>query len=143
LSGGEVFRGWAHSTSGRPAEGLAWIEDGLRGYCAAGSMLSMSYALALKAECFHLADRTPEALATIKEAEELIESSGERWWGAELHRLRGVFLTAIGNDEAKIEASFLTAIRLAREHKSSSLATRAEATYAEFRRRKGERYLPL
>jgi tetratricopeptide (TPR) repeat protein len=143
LSGGEVFRGWAHSTSGRPAEGLAWIEDGLRGYCAAGSMLSMSYALALKAECYHLADRTPEALATIKEAEEQIESSGERWWGAELHRLRGVFLTAIGGDGAQIEASFLTAVRVAREHKSISLAARAEATYAEFRRRKGERYLPL
>jgi serine/threonine protein kinase/tetratricopeptide (TPR) repeat protein len=143
LTGGEVFRGWAHSISGRTEEGLAWLEDGLRGYCAAGSMLNMSYALALKAECFHLAGRTPEALATIKEAEELIESSGERWWGAELHRLRGVFLTAIGNDGAQIEASFLTAIRVAREHKSSSLATRAEATYAEFRRRKGERYLPL
>ena len=55
----------------------------------------------------------------------------------------GVAMSAIGNEGAQIEASFLTAIRVAREHKSSSLATRAEATYAEFRRRKGERYLPL
>jgi serine/threonine protein kinase/tetratricopeptide (TPR) repeat protein len=143
LTGGEVFRGWAHSTSGSTEEGLAWLEDGLRGYCAAGSMLNMPYALALKAECFHLADRTPEALATIKEAEELAESSGESWWGAELQRLRGVFLTAIGGDIVQIEDSFQTAIRVAREHNSTSLATRAEATYAEFHRRKGERYLPL
>ena len=144
LTGGEVFRGWAHSTSGRTEEGLAWIEDGLRGYCAAGSMLNMSYALALKAECFHLADRTPEALAAIKEAEELIESSGERWWGAELHRLRAVFLTAIDGDEiVQIEASLRAAIRMATELKSISLAARAQATYAEFRRQKGERYLSL
>jgi serine/threonine protein kinase/tetratricopeptide (TPR) repeat protein len=143
LTGGEVFRGWAHSISGRTEEGLAWLEDGLRGYCAAGSMLNMPYALSLKAECFHLAGRTPEALATVKEAEELIESSGERWWGAELHRLRGVFLTVTGGNGAQIEASFLTAIRVAREHKSTSLAMRAEATYAEFRRLKGERFLPV
>jgi serine/threonine protein kinase/tetratricopeptide (TPR) repeat protein len=143
LTGGEVFRGWAHSISGRTEEGLVWIADGLRGYCAAGSMLNMPYAFGLKAECYHLAGRTPEALATIKEAEDLIESSGERWWSSELHRLRGVFLTAIGGDGAEIEASFLTAIRVAREHKSISLATRAEGTYAEFRRRRGERSLPL
>ena len=143
LTGGEVFRGWAHSISGRTEEGLAWLEDGLRGYCAAGSMLNMPYALSLKAECFHLAGRTPEALATVKEAEELIESSEERWWGAELHRLRGIFLTATGGNGAQIEASFLTAIRVAREHKSTSLAMRAEATYGEFRRLKGERFLPL
>jgi serine/threonine protein kinase/tetratricopeptide (TPR) repeat protein len=143
LTGGEVFRGWARSTSGRAAEGLAWIEDGIRGYCAAGSMLSMSYALALKAECLHLAARTVEALAAVKEAEALIESSGERWWSAELHRLRGVFLTAIGGDKAQIEASFQTAIRVAREHKSASLASRAEATYAEFCQRKEERSLPI
>ena len=50
----------------------------------------------LKAEALHLADRTSEALEAIREAEALVERSGERKWCAELHRLRGVFLTAIG-----------------------------------------------
>jgi hypothetical protein len=53
-----------------------------------------------------------------------------------LHRLRGVFLTAIGADEANIEATFREAIRIAKEQKSVSLEKRAEATYAEYRRRK-------
>jgi hypothetical protein len=45
-----------------------------------------------------------------------------------------VFLTAIGADEVQIEAAFCAAIRIAREQKSISLATRAEATYGEYRR---------
>ena len=31
LAIGEVFRGWARSASGNTAEGLSWIEDGIRG----------------------------------------------------------------------------------------------------------------
>jgi hypothetical protein len=68
------------------------------------------------------------------EAQALAERSEERWWCAELHRLRGVFLTALGADKAQIEASFCAAIRIAKEQKSVSLEKRAEATYAEYRR---------
>jgi hypothetical protein len=39
-----------------------------------------------------------------------------------------VFLATLGADEAQIEASFCEAIRIAREQKSISLATRAEGT---------------
>ena len=59
--------------------------------------------------------------------------------GAEMHRLRGVFLTTLGADEAQIEASFCAAIRTAKLQKSVSLAMRAEGSYAEYRRQKGER----
>jgi hypothetical protein len=57
---------------------------------------------ALKAEALHLGGRTYEALEVVREAEALVERSGERSWCAELHRLRGVFLTAIGADETQI-----------------------------------------
>jgi len=84
----------------------------------------------------HLADRTREALEAIREAEALVERFEWRWWCAELHRLRGVFLTALGADGTQIAASFCAAIKIAREQKSVSLAKRAEATYAEYRRQK-------
>jgi hypothetical protein len=58
--------------------------------------MCVPYWLALKAEALHLADRTSEALDAIKQAEVLAERFGERWWCAEMHRLRGVFLTALG-----------------------------------------------
>ena len=136
LAGESIFRGWARSASGDTAEGIAWIEQGIRDFRATGSMLGMPYLLALKAEALHLADRTSEALEGIREAEAMVERSEERWWCAELHRLRGVFLAAMGADETQIEASFCEAIRTAKEQKSISLAKRAEATYAEYRRQK-------
>jgi hypothetical protein len=92
--------------------------------------------LALKTEALHLADRTHVALEVLKEAEALAERFEVRWWCAELHRLRGVFLAALGAEETQIEASFCEAIRIAKEQKLVSLQKRAEGTYAEYRRQK-------
>jgi predicted ATPase len=136
LAGGEVLRGWARSVSGDTVQGLAWIEGGIDDWVATGSMLMVPYLLALKAEALHLADRASEALEAINEAQAVAERREERWWSAELHRLRGLFLTAIAADETQIEASFFAAIRTAKEEKSVSLERRAEATYAEYRRQK-------
>jgi hypothetical protein len=133
---GKVSRGWARSASGDIDQGIASIEDGIRDYRATGSILITPYWLVLKAEALHLANRTPEALAAIAEAEAVAHRTEERECFAELHRLKGVFLTAVGADETQIEASFCAAIRIAREQKSISLAKRAEATYAEYRRQK-------
>jgi hypothetical protein len=94
--------------------------------------------LARKAEALHLADRTSEALQAINEGVAIAERFEHGYCSAELHRLRGVFLTALGAEETQIEASFCEAIRIAKEQKSVSLEKRAEATYAEYRRRKGD-----
>ncbi len=136
LALGSAYRGWARSASGNPTEGISWIENGIRDYRAIGSTLFMPLCLVLKADTLHLADRTSEALEVINEAEAMAERFEQRYYCAELHRLRGVFLAAIGAEESKIEASFCEAIRIAKEQKSISLATRAEATYAEYRRQK-------
>jgi predicted ATPase len=136
LPAGEILRGWARSAAGNTAEGISWIEDGIRDYRGTGAMLRMPYFLALKAESLHFANRVSEALEAITEAEAWVERSEERWWCAELHRLRGVFLVAMGADEAQIEASFGEAVRIAREQKSISLEKRAEATYSEYHRQK-------
>jgi hypothetical protein len=96
-------------------------------------MLCVPYYLALKAEALYLAHRTSEALEAISEAEALVERSEERMWCAEQHRLRAVFLAAMGAEETQIEDSFQAAMSTARQQKSVSLAKRAEATYAEYR----------
>ena len=149
LPGAAVLRGWARSTSGDTSQGISLIEDGIEDYRATGSMIGLPFFQVLKAEALYLAGRTPEALKEIEEAEILAEKYEVRVWCAEQRRLRGVFLAAIGADETQIEASFCAAIRTAKEQKSTSLAKRAEATYAEYRRQKasgsGERgfRLPL
>jgi predicted ATPase len=136
LAGAKVVRGWARSVSGDTAEGITWIEHGIENMRAAGWTLCLPYALSVKAEAMYLVDRASEAIQILREAEALAEAHEERWWCAELHRLRGVFLTAVGAEETEIEASFCEAISTAKQQKSISLATRAEATYAEYRGQK-------
>ena len=133
---GPILSGWGRSASGDTADSMMWIEHGISNYRASGAVLAVLFYLALKAEALHLAGRTSEALEAIREAEALAESSEERCWSAELHRLRGLFLATLGAEEIQIEASFGEAIRIANEQKSLSLAKRAEATYAEYRRQK-------
>jgi predicted ATPase len=136
LARGVIFRGWARSVSGDIAEGIAWIEQGIRDYRATGAVLALPIYLGRKAEALHLAGRTSEALESINEAEALAERFEQRDFSAELFRLRGVFLATLGAEETQIEASFGEAIRIAKEQKSVSLEKRAEATYAEYRRQK-------
>jgi tetratricopeptide (TPR) repeat protein len=136
LAGGGVFQGWARSVSGDTVGGISRIDEGVEALRATGSVRMVPYCLGLKGEALHLAGHTFKALEAIEEAEELVEESEERWWSAELHRLKAVFLAAVGADETQIEASFQEAIRIAKEQKSVSLEKRAEATYAEYRRQK-------
>jgi predicted ATPase len=136
LAVGAIHRGWARSALGDTAEGIPWIEHGIGDWRATGALLWVPYFLALKAEALYLAHRTSEALEAITEAEALVERFEDRHCCAELHRLKGVFLAALGANETEIEASFGEAIRIAKEQKSVSLQKRAEATYAEYRRQK-------
>jgi predicted ATPase len=136
LTQGTIYRGWARSASGDTAKGIPWIEQGITDLRATSTVLGLPGWLALKAEALHLANRTAEALEAIREAEVLAERFENRYWCAELHRLRGVFLAVLGAEETQIEASFSEAIRIAKAQKSVSLEKRAEATYAEYLRQK-------
>ena len=99
-------------------------------------MLSLPSFLSLQAEALHLAGRTSEALEAINEGETLAERFEQRNSLSGLHRLRGVFLAAMGAEKVQIEASFCEAIRIAKEQKSVWLEKRAEGTYSEYRRQK-------
>ena len=132
-SGAAILRGWAQSALGDTTQGVLSIEHGVEALRGNGVIIDLSLWLTMKAEALHLAGLTFKALETLTEAEEVIQRSGERYWSAELHRLRGVFLAAIGSDQNQIEASFRAAIKTAQEQKSISLVRRAKESYAEWR----------
>jgi hypothetical protein len=86
LAVGAIWRGWARSACGDTAEGIPWIERGIKDYCQViGVVLGVPGLLALKAEALHLADRTPEALEAINEAEAMAERFEQRVSCADLH----------------------------------------------------------
>jgi tetratricopeptide (TPR) repeat protein len=132
-SGAAILRGWAQSALGDTMQGVLLIEHGVEAWRGNGVVFDLSLWLALKAEALHLAGLDFKALETLTEAEGVIQRSEERYWSAELHRLRGVFLAAIGSDKNQIESSFRAAIKTAQEQKSISLVRRAKESYAEWR----------
>ena len=77
---GAIWHGWARSTSGDTAEGIPWIEQGIRDYRAIGSVLGLPRDLAKKAEALYLADRTFEAFEAINEAEAIAERFEYRYF---------------------------------------------------------------
>jgi tetratricopeptide (TPR) repeat protein len=133
---GAILRGWARSILGNTTEGIACIEEGIGGVRAGGAILALPHYLWLKAQALYLANRTPEALEVIREADALVEKYEVYHMRSALYRFRGVFLATLGADEAQVEASLCEAIRIAKEQKSVSLEKRAQATHAEYRRQK-------
>src|SRR5271165_3320550 len=110
---GAIYRGWARSVSGDTAEGIPRIEQGIRDLRATGTVLSLPYYLALKAEALYLADRTSKALEAINEAQALAERFEQRLVFSRLHRLRGVFLAALGARRTWIPTASLVTARSA------------------------------
>ena len=111
-----ILRGWVRSASGDLALGISWIEEGIEDYRAA-AILALPFFLSLKARALHLAGRASEALELIEEAKAVVERSEARMWCAELHRLRGVFLAAIGANKPR---SKLRSVRPSEQQKNRS-----------------------
>ncbi len=76
------------------------------------------------AEAYREAGKTEEGLAALAEALALIEKTDERLAEAEAHRIEGELLRAQG-DQAGAEASFHTAIDIARNQGAKSWELRA------------------
>jgi adenylate cyclase len=133
-----VFRGWALAELGQAEEGVAQIRQGLAGVQATGAGISWSYFLALCAEAHGCAGRPEEGLVTLGEAMEDVQRKEERWWEAEIHRLRGEMLLQSGmrgpgspeQNHPEAEECFRRALDIARGQGARSLELRAATSLA-------------
>ena len=82
------------------------------------------------AQVYGKAGRAGEGLASIDEALAEARAHNERWWDAEVHRLRGEFLLLHGADGSDGEAAILRAISIARSQQARSLELRATMSLA-------------
>ena len=129
-----VLRGWALTLLGNGEEGVATMREGLVRYRTTESQLSRPYYLSLFAEALGATGKWTEGLAAVDEAAEAVESTDERYFEAEVHRLRGVLLLGqqpaterAGAGEAGREAEihFLRSISVARAQGTRWLELRA------------------
>ncbi len=108
------------------------LRDSITAFKASSARLRLPYYLSLLAQVCCKAGRVEEGLAAIKEALTEARTHNERWWDAELHRLRGELLLMHGADIADVEAAFLRAIEIARSQQARSLELRAVMSLAWF-----------
>jgi predicted ATPase len=89
---GTSLRGWALAMQGRDEEGVAQVRQGIAAVRATGAALQVPFWCTVLAEvCDHLG-HTADGLQALAEAHTLVERHEERWWEAEVSRLRGVLL---------------------------------------------------
>jgi predicted ATPase len=122
-------------------DGMAEVRQGIAACRTTGTALFVSYFCTVLADvCAHLG-HTADGLQALAEAHTLMEQQEERWWEAEIHRLRGVLLLqqpAIPQGEA--EACFQRALDVARHQEAKSLELRAAVSLSRLWQRQGKRH---
>jgi predicted ATPase len=125
---GMFYSGWATADSGELEQGTALMAEGLALFSAVRH-LTRPYMLAVLASAKVDLGKPDEGFELLEEALASTEVSSERWWLAELHRLRGRLLAARGqHDEG--EACFRRAIEVSRGQRAKTLELRAATSLA-------------
>ena len=131
----KIFLGWSLAASGERPTGIDQMRRALTEFRAAASGAFNDYFLALIAGALGEAGRLDEALETIDQSATLIEKSGDRFYEAEIYRLKGeLLLGADASNSGHAEQLFRTAIEVARKQKARSWELRATTSFARLLR---------
>ncbi|TDG03981.1 adenylate/guanylate cyclase domain-containing protein [Paraburkholderia guartelaensis] len=143
LGWGTILRGWALAEQGCLEEGIAQMTQGLSAYRTAGAELGRSYVLGLFASAYEHAGHAQAGLGALAEALAMVERTGERYYEAELHRLRGELILHQsdrqhdGATEQEAEGHFHKAIEKGCHQGAKSLELRATLSLARLWQRQG------
>jgi predicted ATPase len=153
-----ILRGWALTDQGHIEEGMAEMRQGLDTW-RRGAQVAQPYWLALWAEAYRRGGRPLEGLSVLSEALALVEKHAERYYEAELYRLKGELLlmqaasgggvravplepTAAEADPsalAEAEGCFQKALEVARHQQAKSWELRTAMSLARLWQQQGKR----
>jgi class 3 adenylate cyclase/predicted ATPase len=127
--------GWALLEQGQAEQGMAQIQQSIAALRATGTRIGLVPMLVVLAEAYEKTGRLSQGYQALAEGQELMQVTGEIFWQAEWHRIRGALLlrersqsTDGEQDAALTEAAaacFRQAYDLARRQRARSLALRA------------------
>jgi len=145
-----VALGWAFIEQGLTEEAIERIRHGLAAFEATGTELLRPHFLALLAEALDKAGHGAESLRVLEAALQVADRHGERYYEAELYRLKGELLlkhttaravsqaAVVGKNSVEVEllavtnaeACFNRSITIAQRQKAKSLELRAAMSSA-------------
>jgi predicted ATPase len=145
LGFGTIFHGWALIEQGQREEGIAQIGQGLAACRGAGGESGRPHFLALLAEGHAKAGQAEEGLTVLAEGLAPGEKNEDRYYRAELYRLKGVLTLqqagTVGgaHPTAEAEAYFHQALDIARKQQAKSLELRAVMSLSRLWQRQGKK----
>jgi predicted ATPase len=140
LAVGSMLCGWALAQQGKVQEGIEQITQGLTAYRATRAELNRPWCLSLLAEAHGTIGQPEAGLTALAEALALVDTTGERWYEAELYRLKGELLLqqSLGNS-TEAETCFQHAITIAQNQQAKSFELRAATSLARLWQQQGKR----
>jgi predicted ATPase len=140
-------RGWALILQEHQEEGIAQMGEGLAAHRLTGAEVILPHFLALLVEAFAKAGQVEEGLRVLDEALAVVHRNGERYYLAELYRIKGELLLLQATNQrltraaaggqavldpraAQAEECFHQSIKIARQQKAKSWELRAVMSLA-------------
>jgi predicted ATPase len=117
-----IHQAWAAVAQGNAEEGVARFRRELAVYERTAARVWRPCFLGLFAEALARAERLDEAIAAVEEGLTLARKTGELYFDAELHRIKGELLLVRPTDDAgtEAEACFREALAIARRQEARS-----------------------
>ena len=106
-----ICKGWALSSSDRPENGIALIQEGIDHLEAKRVAWQRPYFLALLAQARARAGDVQAALALCRDAQETVQRTEEHVWLSELHRGRGRYDAPRGAPQARSKPAMKAHLR--------------------------------
>jgi predicted ATPase len=156
LAVGTIWRSWALAEQGQE-EGIAQMHQGLAAFRATRAEVRWPSLLTLLAEAYRKAGQVEEGLTTLDAALAAVNKSGERFYEAELYRLKGQLTlqkfqvsgskfqvqespkSEVRGPESEAEECFHKAIEIARRQSAKSLELRAVMSLSRLWRQQGKK----
>jgi predicted ATPase/class 3 adenylate cyclase len=137
---GTMLRRWALAMQGQGEEEIAQVRQGIAAYRATGAAVFVPYFYTWLAEVSAHLGHVEEGLQALAEAHTLVEQQEERWWEAEIARLRGaLLLRQTGAPQAEAEACFQRALEVACRQEAKALELRAAMSLSRLWQQQGKR----
>jgi len=152
-------RGWALILQERQEEGIQQMGEGLAAHRLTGAEVILPHFLAVLVEAFAKTRQVDEGLRVLEEALAVVHRNGERYYLAELYRIKGDLILLQATDRglsraarsgvpvlearrsevAEAEACFHQSIKIARQQKAKSWELRAAMSLARLYQNQNKR----
>jgi predicted ATPase len=137
---GTAVQGCGLALSGKASDAVQMINFGVAAWRSTGATLMLPRYLSNLAMAYSEVGKFDDARRCIGEAMTAVETTKERLWEAEVHRVAGeIALMSAEPDAAKAQAHFERALAVARGQQAKSLELRAAMRMARLLRDQGKR----